>query len=197
MMTCAILIVFALGGGPTTAVRQDPQPGHQPTAQAGIPVAPAETLTLEDALARAAANSQRLAELQARQEGAEAAEAGRAAEARPIVALIGGYTRTNHVDEFGIPAPGLPLRIIYPDIPDNVRARLDLQWPIYTGGRTGALERAARAEHDATGEDLCRCACGAASRGDTRLLGPRHRTRDRAGRRPVAQQHGSARRGSP
>ena len=79
------------------------------------------------------------------------------------MALIGGYTRTNHVDEFGIPAPGLPLRIIYPDIPDNVRARLDLQWPIYTGGRTGALERAARAEHDATGEDL------AAARAELRL----------------------------
>ena len=47
-----------------------------------------------------------------------------------------------------MPAPaesGLT-RILYPDVPDNYRTRLDVQWPIYTGGRTDALVRAARAE---------------------------------------------------
>ncbi len=53
--------------------------------------------------------------------------------------------------------------MIYPDVPDNFRTRLDLQWPIYTGGRTDALERAARAERKATGDDLD------AARGDLRL----------------------------
>jgi outer membrane protein TolC len=120
-------------------------------------------LTLEDAVQRGIANSQHLAELQARREGAEAAEAGRQAAAKPLVGLTGGYTRTNHVDEFGITVPGFPPRIIYPDIPDNFRARLDLQWPVYTGGRTGALERAARAERNAAGEDLM------AARSDLRL----------------------------
>ena len=38
--------------------------------------------------------------------------------------------------------------------PDNWRARLDMQWPIYTGGRTKALEQAAVAEQSATGKDL-------------------------------------------
>jgi outer membrane protein len=123
----------------------------------------AERLTLEDALERGAANSLRLAELESRKQGAEAAEAGRQAAGRPLLALTGGYTRTNHVDEFGIAVPGLPPRIIYPDIPDNVRARLDLQWPVYTGGRAGALERAASAEREAAGEDL------AAARADLRL----------------------------
>jgi outer membrane protein len=120
-------------------------------------------LTLEEAIARGLANSQRLAELQARQAGAEAAEAGRAAASMPVVALQAGYTRTNHVEEFGITQPGLPLRIIYPDVPDNFRTRIDLQWPIYNGGRTDALERAARAEREAAGEDL------AAARADLRL----------------------------
>ena len=60
-----------------------------------------------------------------------------------------GYTRTNHVDEFGIPGG----RLIYPDIPDNVRSRVDLQWPIYTGGRTSALTRAAAAETSAIAQD--------------------------------------------
>jgi outer membrane protein len=120
-------------------------------------------LTLDEAVARGLANSQRLAELQARTEGAEAAEAGRAAASKPSVALLGGYTRTSHVEEFSIVQPGLPPRTIYPDIPDNFRARIDLQWAIYTGGRMDALERAARAEREAAGEELT------AARADLRL----------------------------
>ncbi len=124
---------------------------------------PAGTITLEEAIARGLANSQRLAELQARKEGAEAAQAGRAAASLPTIALAGGYTRTNHVDEFGIAFPGQAPRIIYPDIPDNYRARIDLNWPVYSGGRTDALERAAAAERQASGEDL------SAARADLRL----------------------------
>ena len=124
---------------------------------------PIVRLTLDDAIGRGLANSHRLAELQARKEGAEAAEAGRAAATMPSIALAGGYTRTNHVDEFGIAQPGQPLRLIYPDIPDNYRARLDLNWPVYSGGRTDALERAAAAERQAAGEDV------AAARSDLRL----------------------------
>ena len=45
-------------------------------------------------------------------------------------------------------------RVLYPDVPDNYRTRLDLQWPIYTGGRTDALERAARAEAAAVGAEV-------------------------------------------
>lgn len=124
-------------------------------------------LTLQDALERALRNSQRLAEMQARVDAAEAVEAGRQAADRPLVAVLGGYTRTNHVDEFVIAAPGAapgqPPRVLYPDAPDNYRARLDLQWPIYTGGRTDALERAAGAERSAAGADL------AAARADLRL----------------------------
>jgi outer membrane protein TolC len=123
----------------------------------------AVTLTLEDAIARGLANSARLAELQARRDAAEAVESARGAARRPSLALQGGYTRTNHVEEFSIAQPGGPVRVLYPDIPDNYRARLDLQWPIYTAGRADALERAARAEREAAGEDL------AAARADLRL----------------------------
>lgn len=113
-----------------------------------------ETVTLEDAIARGLQGSARLAELQARHEGAAALQAGRAAARLPIVAAQAGYTRTNHVDEYGIALPGQPLRVLYPDVPNNYRARLDLQWPIYTAGRTGALERAALAETQASAEDI-------------------------------------------
>jgi outer membrane protein TolC len=76
---------------------------------------------------------------------------------------MGAYTRTNHVEEFAIAQPGQPVRVLYPDIPDNYHGRFDLRWPIYTSGRLGALERAARAEREAATEDL------AATRADLRL----------------------------
>ena len=116
-----------------------------PTAWAQAPV----RLTLDEALMRGLDASHRLAEIGARQEAAQAVEDQRKAAARPQAALQAGYARTNHVQEFGIPGG----RLIYPDIPDNVRSRVDLQWPIYTGGRTSALTRAAAAEADALGQD--------------------------------------------
>jgi outer membrane protein TolC len=128
-----------------------------------LPAAAQETLTLEDAIARSLAHSARLAEIEARRAGAEAAEDGHGAAKRPVVSAQAGYTRTNHVDEFSILAPGQPPRVLYPDVPDNYRARLDLQWPIYTAGRTDALERAATAEVSAVGEEL------EAARADLRL----------------------------
>src|SRR5438105_2526952 len=95
-------------------------------------------LTLPDAIARGMDASHRLAELGARQDAAAAVEDQRKAASMPQLALLAGYTRTNHVDEFGIPGG----RVIYPDIPDNIRSRVDLQWPIYEGGRFSALTRA-------------------------------------------------------
>jgi outer membrane protein TolC len=128
----------------TALVASAPVVGQEPTL----------TLTLEEAVARGLGNSLRVAGLQAREQAAQAAEQGRRAAQRPALVVVGGYTRTSHVTEFAIAQPGQPLRIIYPDIPDNYRARLDLQWPIYTAGRLDALERAARAEREATGEDV-------------------------------------------
>jgi outer membrane protein len=112
-------------------------------------------LTLEEAQARALKASHRLAELQARETAATAAADVQAAADRPNVALQAGYMRTNHVTPFIVPGSGLlPPRVLYPDVPDNWRSRLDLQWPIYTGGRSDALERAARAEASAAASDV-------------------------------------------
>jgi outer membrane protein len=132
--------------------------GAQPPApQSGDP------LTLQQAVDRGLEASHRLGELQAREAGAAAAVRGTRAAAMPQVSAQAGYTRTNHVDEFGIAVPGQSPRIIYPDLPDNFRTRLDLQWPVYTFGRTDALQRAARAEDKAAGLDL------SAARNDLRL----------------------------
>lgn len=120
-------------------------------------------LTLDEAIARGLAASHRLADLEARHDGADAVASQRHAALLPQVAAQAGYMRTNHVDTFGVALPNAPLKVIYPDVPDNYRTRLDVQYPIYTAGRLDALERAARAEAQASLEDL------AAARADLRL----------------------------
>jgi outer membrane protein TolC len=121
------------------------------TARAQPPL-PAR-LTLDEVLARATANSHRLGELRAREGAATAVVDQRRAADLPIVSAELGYQRTNHVTPYGFVQNGR-LLVLYPDVPDNWRTRLDLRWPIYSFGRTAALERAAVAEREASGKDL-------------------------------------------
>jgi outer membrane protein len=122
-----------------------------PAAAQDAPVVP---LTVDEAQTRALAASHRLAEARAREAAAKASIDVRTSADMPTVSVVGGYTRTNHVLEFSVPSPtGVP-RVLYPDVPDNYHSRLDLQWPIYNGGQTNALERAARAEATAAGADV-------------------------------------------
>lgn len=112
-------------------------------------------LTVDDAVTRGLAASHRLAEATARVDAARAVTDERRAAALPAVTALAGYTRTNHIDPFGLVQPGTNRFLaIYPDIPDNYRTRLDVQWPIFTGGRVDALERAARAETRASADEV-------------------------------------------
>jgi outer membrane protein len=120
-------------------------------------------LSLDEAIRRGLETSRRIAEAIARGEAALAVVGERHAATLPQIAAQAGYTRTNHVDAFGILSPTNQFRVIYPDVPDNYRTRLDLQWPIYTGGRLDALERAARIDATASADDI------AAARGDLTL----------------------------
>lgn len=110
-------------------------------------------LTLADAVARGFEASHRLAEGRAREQGAQAALRGAQAGSKPTVTASGGYMRTNHVPEFSVPQ-GTSRFVVFPDIPDNFSTRLSMQWPIYTSGRTDALERAAEAEAQAVAADI-------------------------------------------
>jgi outer membrane protein TolC len=111
-------------------------------------------LTVDDAVRRAGEASHRLREAAARADAAEAIADERRASGLPQIAAQAGYTRTNHVETFGVLLPNNQFRLIYPDVPDNYRTRLDLQWPLYTGGRLDALERAARIEATASSDDI-------------------------------------------
>jgi outer membrane protein len=120
--------------------------------------APAQTpvrLSVEEAISRGIQASHRLAEIGARQAASAAVVDVRRSAGMPVLTLQAGYTRTNHVKGFSLPNPSAPGQVVtlYSDVPDNVRTRIDLQWPIYMGGRTDALARAARAEADAVGHD--------------------------------------------
>ena len=106
---------------------------------------PTLQLTLEDALSRAVETSHRLAEARARETAAQAGVAVRESAERPTVTANAAYTRTNHVLPFSIPsAIGIPI-LVYPDVPNNYSTRLEMRWPIYTGGRIPAAQQASAA----------------------------------------------------
>lgn len=110
-------------------------------------------LTVADAIARAFETSHRLAEVRAREQGAQAAVRGAHLGDRPIFTASAGYTRTNHVTEFAF-GQGSARQVVYPDVPDNLVSRVSFQWPIYTSGRVDALERAAMAEAQAVAAEI-------------------------------------------
>ncbi len=112
-------------------------------------------LTLDDAIDRGVRASARLREAGARTEMASAVAEQRRAASQPQVTVQAGYMRTNHVTPFVLPVPGAtgPIQPIYPDLPDNYRSRLDLQYPLYNSGRFTALEQAARSESAAADAD--------------------------------------------
>jgi len=76
-------------------------------------------LTVDEAVQRAIAASQRLAEANARQAGAQAAVRSRHAEDQPRLSASATYLRTNHVQEFTVPNPAGGVRVLFPDLPNN------------------------------------------------------------------------------
>jgi len=139
----ALAVMVLAGAAPGSAQTSTPPQGSMPVR-----------LSVDEAIALALEVSHRIGEFEAREDAAKASTAQRASADNPFVSLFAGYARTNHVSEFAIQIPGAPPRVIYPDLPDNWRSRLDVQWPVYTSGRVQALERAAQAEQNAAGKDV-------------------------------------------
>ena len=108
------------------------------------------SLSLEDAVQRAASRSPRVAEAQAREAAARSTVVARQALSRPTLTGSAGYLRTNHVEAFGVGQPDGQFLILFPDIPDNYRARAEMAIPLYTGGRVSALVEAAEADRRAS-----------------------------------------------
>jgi len=119
-------------------------------------------LTVEEAVARAREASPTLVALGEREAAAGEAQRGANAERLPRIDARAGYTRWSDVPEFSTfdPTTGEET-VIFPNLPDNFLARVDLRAPLYVGGRTASLERAAteqveavRRERDAAVHDV-------------------------------------------
>jgi OMF family outer membrane factor len=111
-------------------------------------------LTIDEAVRLGLEQSPRLAEIRARESAASHAIAARQALRRPVLTALGGYLRTNHVEEFAVPQPGGALRVIFPDIPSNYRARAEISAPLYTSGRIDWLVESAQADRRAVAADV-------------------------------------------
>lgn len=110
-------------------------------------------LTLEDTIARARAAAPHLARLEALAAASRANESAIESARRPQVALSASAARQSDVDELALEMPGVPPRVIFPNIPDRFRARVDVTQPILTGGRLPAQRDALHAESQALGQD--------------------------------------------
>ncbi|HKY32506.1 MAG TPA: TolC family protein, partial [Candidatus Polarisedimenticolia bacterium] len=132
-----------------------PGPGDVP-APAGSLV-----LTQDEAVERALRASPTLRRLHAAEAAAVAGERIARSDRRPRIGLEAGYARTSGVPELTLAAPGQPERTIFPDIPDNLRSRVEMTLPLYTGQRVSSRVASARADRlaasldaEAGGQDL-------------------------------------------
>lgn len=111
-------------------------------------------LTLDEAVAKAQAGSARLLQLQALQDAALAGLRGARAGRMPQLDLQASYTRNSSVPELVVNVPGLFSQTVFPNIPDQYRARAGLTLPLYTGGRVASGIGAAEAQTSAAERDL-------------------------------------------
>lgn len=121
---------------------------------AGLSVLPASgqeavtsRLTVDEAVALALAHAPRLRQLDANRSAAASSISQARADEKPRVNVSAGYTRYSNVPEFAVSLPGAGGGgVLFPNIPNNVSARVGVSYPLYTGGRTGGLLEAARGE---------------------------------------------------
>jgi outer membrane protein TolC len=129
------IVLAAAWLAPSLVVAQAPAPPEPPVVR----------LTVAEAVERAQQNSPALARLRALEDAATAAEKGTHAERRPDLNLLASYSYRSHVPEFTAPAPGGGTQVIFPDIVNTYRTRLDLRFPLYDGRLNRDTEAA---EHD-------------------------------------------------
>jgi len=107
-------------------------------------------ITLEEAIDLAMAHSPRLRQLGARGSAAEQAVSEAEADEKLKVTVSAGYTRYSNVPEFVVQDPAGGAEVLFPNIPNNARARIGASYPLYTGGRTDGSVEAAEAEMQST-----------------------------------------------
>lgn len=115
---------------------------------------PVIRVTLEEARERARGSAPSVEQARALERAARADVDAARATRLPQVELSAAYTRQSDVPELILALPGAPPRTLFPNIPNNYRTRLGGSVPMYTGGRLGALTRAAESEAAAAKNDV-------------------------------------------
>jgi len=124
------------------------------TAPAAAQTPPvATTLTVEDAVNMALAQSPRLIEAQARVAAAESSVTALKALGLPTANVQSVYLRQNNITEFRISDGQGGSRVLYPNIPNLFKARAEVFVPIYSFGRIASNVAAANADVTATNAD--------------------------------------------
>ncbi len=131
-----------------------PQAGWAAASDRDAPAPEAVRLSLAETIDRARAHSARLAQLSALETAADAALRGARANRLPTLDVGTSYTRNSNVPELTIALPGMDPRTIFPNIPDNFRARAGLGVALYTGGRVEGGITAAEHSRAAAARDV-------------------------------------------
>jgi len=112
------------------------------------------SLTLDEAVQKARANSARLAQLLSLKDAADAGFRGARAGRWPQLDLQADYTRFSDVTPFTVVIPGVISQTVFPNIADQFRTRAGLAWPVYSGGRVAGGVEAASAQSAAAQADV-------------------------------------------
>jgi outer membrane protein TolC len=118
----------------------------QPAVLAQSPQPGGLDLTLEDAVRLGVERAPRLAEARARETAAESGVTALRALGWPVANASMQYLRLNHVDEFRIPDGTGGSRVLFPDIPNAYKARVEVSVPLLTFGRVSTNVAAADAD---------------------------------------------------
>lgn len=122
-----------------------PAAAQQPTAL---------TLTMEEALRMGVEHAPRIAEGRAQEAAAQSSVTALKTLAYPTASVSSEYLRLNNVIEFSIPDGQGGFRVLYPNIPNLYRARIEMFAPIYSFGRVSSNVAAANAGVIAAGADV-------------------------------------------
>jgi outer membrane protein TolC len=118
------------------------------------PAVEALPLGVEEAVALALERAPELRAKRAEESAAAAERRGARAERLPQLELSAGYTRQSDIRELVTVAPDGSEMVLFPNLPNQTRSRIQLSLPLYTGGRLENLEAAAGHRERAAARDV-------------------------------------------
>ena len=111
------------------------------------------SVTVDEAVRMGLQNAPRIAEAKAQEAAAQSSVTALRALAFPTANVQSEYMRLNNVTEFQIPDGQGGTRVLYPNIPNLLRNRIEFQAPLYSFGRVASNVAAANSNVIAAAAD--------------------------------------------